>query len=156
MLIELATLMIELQLEQSLSFLILIQYLRTPESNELLCHCCYCWVAVGTFYSYWVMHNCSVLNINLQCQYWCYKYMCKSGFPFSNIVIDYQFVRDLIKISQLRVSRVSSWDQLADALTKPLPRNRFTLLMDKIDVVNHPPSRGSVLGIFVYIYPTSD
>ncbi|RVW60210.1 Retrovirus-related Pol polyprotein from transposon RE2 [Vitis vinifera] len=51
-----------------------------------------------------------------------YLSLCRSNFPLLNehIVIDFHFVRDKVKDGELRVSHVSSSDQLADALTKLL------------------------------------
>ena len=51
-----------------------------------------------------------------------------------HIDIDFQFVRDRVNSGLLQVSHVSTVDQLADALTKPLPRLRFQLLRSKIGV----------------------
>ncbi|KAM1382347.1 hypothetical protein ACFX2F_034822 [Malus domestica] len=51
-----------------------------------------------------------------------------------HIDIDFQFVRDRVTRGLLQVSHVSTTDQLADALTKPLPRPRFHLLRSKIGV----------------------
>ncbi|KAI5328775.1 hypothetical protein L3X38_028172 [Prunus dulcis] len=51
-----------------------------------------------------------------------------------HIEIDFQFVRDRVTRGLLQVSHVSTTDQLADALTKPLPRPRFHLLRSKIGV----------------------
>ena len=51
-----------------------------------------------------------------------------------HIAIDFHFVRDYVRKGQLRVSHVSTTDQLADALTKPLSRQRLTLLRSKIGV----------------------
>ena len=39
-----------------------------------------------------------------------------------HVAIDYHFIRDQVQEGALRVTHVSSVDQLADALTKPLPR----------------------------------
>ncbi|CAL9007906.1 unnamed protein product [Prunus brigantina] len=51
-----------------------------------------------------------------------------------HIDIDFQFVRDRVTRGLLQVSHVSTTDQLADALTKPLPRPHFHLLRSKIGV----------------------
>ncbi|KAM1956212.1 hypothetical protein ACFX16_025655 [Malus domestica] len=51
-----------------------------------------------------------------------------------HIDIDFQFVRDRVTRGLLQVSHVSTTDQLADALTKSLPRPRFHLLRSKIGV----------------------
>ncbi|CAA7057458.1 unnamed protein product [Microthlaspi erraticum] len=45
-----------------------------------------------------------------------------------HITLDYHFVRQFVQGGQLRVTHVTSDDQLANALTKPLPRTRFQSL----------------------------
>lgn len=70
-------------------------------------------------------------------------YLCTNPVFHSrmkHISIDYHFVREQIQNGQLRVSHVSSHDQLADGLTKPLMRSRFQLLRNKIGVSQAPPS----------------
>ncbi|CAA7036575.1 unnamed protein product [Microthlaspi erraticum] len=57
-----------------------------------------------------------------------------------HIALDYHFVRQFVQNGQLRVTHVSSEDQLADALTKPLPRARFQLLSIKIGISHGRPS----------------
>ncbi|KAJ6861975.1 retrovirus-related pol polyprotein from transposon RE2 [Populus alba x Populus x berolinensis] len=49
-----------------------------------------------------------------------------------HVAIDYHFLREKVQNGKLRVSHVSSADQLADLLTKPLPRSQFQYLHDKI------------------------
>ena len=57
-----------------------------------------------------------------------------------HLAIDYHFVRNQVQSGALRVVHVSTNDQLADALTKPLPRPRFLDLFSKIGVNKLPPS----------------
>lgn len=57
-----------------------------------------------------------------------------------HIALDYHFVRELVQANKLRVSHVSSADQLADALTKPLSSPRLRNPMFKIGVSPEPPS----------------
>lgn len=57
-----------------------------------------------------------------------------------HLALDFHFVRDNVQSGALRVSHVSTRDQLADALTKPLSRARFHELMSKIGVIKVPPS----------------
>lgn len=49
-----------------------------------------------------------------------------------HVAIDFHFIRNQVQTGALRVAHVSSTDQLADALTKALPRARFLSLRDKI------------------------
>ncbi|OMO82489.1 Reverse transcriptase, RNA-dependent DNA polymerase [Corchorus capsularis] len=46
--------------------------------------------------------------------------------------IDFHFVRDKVNTGQLTVRHVPTHDQLADLLTKPLPRSKFLHLVSKI------------------------
>ena len=57
-----------------------------------------------------------------------------------HLALDFHFIREKVQNGTLRVSHVSSKDQLADGLTKPLPRNRFQLLFSKIRLTNRAPS----------------
>lgn len=52
--------------------------------------------------------------------------------------LDYHFVRENVQSGTLRVSYISSNDQLADALTKPLARTPFQTLMSKIGLAIRP------------------
>ena len=56
-----------------------------------------------------------------------------------HLAIDYHFVRDLVQFSELRVTHVSTGDQLTDALTKSLFRPRLLSLCNKIGVVSDTP-----------------
>ena len=58
-----------------------------------------------------------------------------------HIAIDYHFVRDQVFKGLLRVFNISTKDQLADALTKPLSSQRFDYLRSKIDILD----RSSIL-----------
>ena len=49
-----------------------------------------------------------------------------------HVALDYHFIREQVQNGLLRVAHVSSKDQLADALTKPLPRHQFQFLRTKI------------------------
>lgn len=57
-----------------------------------------------------------------------------------HLALDYHFVRQFVQSGALRVSHVNSADQLADALTKPLPRTRFESLVVKIGLSYSRPS----------------
>lgn len=57
-----------------------------------------------------------------------------------HIAIDFHFIRDQFQNGALHVAHVSSQDQTADALTKPLSRQRFLQLKFKIGLLSRPPS----------------
>ncbi|KAG7586548.1 Zinc finger CCHC-type [Arabidopsis thaliana x Arabidopsis arenosa] len=70
-------------------------------------------------------------------------YLCANPVFHSrmkHIALDYHFVRNQIQDGMLRVSHVSTDDQLADTLTKPLSRSRFQQACIKIGVAKLPPS----------------
>lgn len=51
-----------------------------------------------------------------------------------HLALDYFFVRQHVNSGAFKVSYVPSNDQLADGLTKALPKQRFLLLGDKASV----------------------
>ena len=55
-----------------------------------------------------------------------------------HIEIDYHFVRELVVTRTLDVRYVPALDQVADALTKALPTNRFLYVKDKLHVSTSP------------------
>lgn len=57
-----------------------------------------------------------------------------------HVAIDFHFIRDQVQNGALRVAHVSSEDQLADALNKPLPRTRFLQLKQRICLHSRAPS----------------
>lgn len=70
-------------------------------------------------------------------------YLCANPVFHSrmkHVALDFHFIRELVQSNRLRVSHVSTHDQLADCLTKPLGRPRFLQLRDKIGVSTGPPS----------------
>ncbi|GMJ10072.1 hypothetical protein HRI_004676400 [Hibiscus trionum] len=54
-----------------------------------------------------------------------------------HVALYYHFIREQVQNGHLRVSHVSSFDQLADVLTKPLSRHQFTMVINKIGLT--PP-----------------
>ncbi|KAL0786108.1 hypothetical protein Bca101_002354 [Brassica carinata] len=57
-----------------------------------------------------------------------------------HLALDYHFVRNHVQGGRIRVSHVTSADQLADALTKPLPRGKHQSLCNKIGLAKGGPS----------------
>jgi hypothetical protein len=57
-----------------------------------------------------------------------------------HVAVDYHFIRDQVQSGQLRVTHVSSADQLTDLLTKPLSTSTFQLFRDKIGLSDRGPS----------------
>lgn len=62
-----------------------------------------------------------------------------------HLALDFHFVREKVSAGEIKVLHLSSTDQLADLLTKPLSRPRFQFLRDKLSTVADSPSlRGRV------------
>ncbi|KAE8733511.1 Nucleotide-sugar transporter family protein isoform 1 [Hibiscus syriacus] len=57
-------------------------------------------------------------------------------YRMKHVALDFHFIREQVQDGILRVTHVSSMDQLADALTKPLPRTRFHDLLNKIGLTS--------------------
>ncbi|KAJ0732045.1 putative RNA-directed DNA polymerase [Helianthus annuus] len=53
-----------------------------------------------------------------------------------HLALDFHFVREKVQDGTIRVTHISGDDQLADALTKPLLRQRFQLLTTKIGLLS--------------------
>lgn len=51
-----------------------------------------------------------------------------------HIALDFHFIREQVESGQLKISHVSSIDQLADIFTKPLGKNRVAFLRSKLQV----------------------
>ena len=71
-------------------------------------------------------------------------------FRSKHVVIDINFVRDYVANGVLNVQFVSTKDQLADILTKPLSSLRFSMLKNKLSVLSNLlllRGRGGVRGI---------
>jgi hypothetical protein len=66
-------------------------------------------------------------------------YLCSNPVLHSkmkHISMDYHFVREQVRDGKLQVSHVSTKDQLADLLTKPLAHTRFVDLRSKMQVTD--------------------
>jgi hypothetical protein len=62
-----------------------------------------------------------------------------------HVEIDFHFVRDMVAKKSITVRFISSHDQLADLLTKPISSSRFAFLRTKLNVLSSALSlRGSV------------
>lgn len=53
-----------------------------------------------------------------------------------HLALDYHFVREKVSAGSPHVAHVSTCDQLADVVTKPLAKSRFALLRSKIGVTD--------------------
>ena len=70
-------------------------------------------------------------------------YLCANPVFHSrmkHVALDYHYIRNQVQSGALRVVHVSTKDQVADALTKPLPRAAFNNFANKIGVSRPPPS----------------
>jgi histone deacetylase 1/2 len=66
-------------------------------------------------------------------------YLCANPVYHSrmkHVALDYHFVREQVNAGHLKVFHISSKEQLADVLTKPLPRSPFLSFRSKIGVSN--------------------
>lgn len=68
-----------------------------------------------------------------------------------HIEIDFHFVRDVVARKQIFIQFVSTKDNVADVLTKPLPLIKFKYTRDKLNVV---PS--SLIGLWGDIKPSDN
>ena len=110
-----------------------------------------------------MLHELHIFLINppvLYCDNIDTKYLCANPVFHSrmkHITIDFHFVRDRVQNEELRVSHVSSFDQLVDVLTKLVSRQQLQQLCVKIGVSTRPISRGHDKAIqWIRIYCTVD
>ncbi|XP_019057729.1 PREDICTED: uncharacterized protein LOC109116546 [Tarenaya hassleriana] len=73
-------------------------------------------------------------------------YLCANPVFHSrmkHVAVDYHFIRGLVQDGLLRVTHVSSQDQLAETLTKPITRARFELLRVRMGLAHAPHLAGA-------------
>lgn len=68
----------------------------------------------------------------------------KSSARTKHIDVRHHYLRNLQEQNVMRLVYCTSQDMVADALTKPLPRSRFTALTEKMGLINRAPSSGGV------------
>ncbi|GKE96553.1 transposable element [Tanacetum coccineum] len=100
-------------------------------------------VANATAELLWVQNLLRELGIrmteppNLYCDNTGATYLCANPVYHSrmkHVALDYHFVRERVSEGSLRVLHISSKDQIADVLTKPLARRMFLHFRSKIGV----------------------
>ncbi|PNX98781.1 hypothetical protein L195_g022038 [Trifolium pratense] len=85
------------------------------------------------------LHMCVNQPPKLLCDNVGATYLCSNPVYHSkmkHISMDYHFVREQVRDGKLQVSHVSTKDQLADLLTKPLATSRFADLRTKMQVTD--------------------
>ncbi|GAB2276666.1 hypothetical protein Dimus_039202 [Dionaea muscipula] len=96
----------------------------------------------------WIQHLLSELQVSLSsAPQLLYDnigatYLCTNPlfhYRMKHIALDYHFVREKVASSSFHVAHVSTQAQLADLLTKPLPKDRFAALRSKINVADGSP-----------------
>lgn len=61
-----------------------------------------------------------------------------------HVALDCHFIRERVQSHELRVTHVSSTDQFADALMKPLSRTHFSVYMTRLDYPRRALSCGCI------------
>ena len=93
----------------------------------------------------WIMNLLKELHITtsgsplLLCDNIRATYLCSNLVNHSrmkHISLDYHFIYEQVQAGFLKVSHVSTKDQLADLLTKPLPMSKFEYFWDKMKITN--------------------
>ena len=97
----------------------------------------------------WICYLLSDLGIVLSCcpVIYCDKIeanqLCSNPvlhLRMKHVAINFHFIRDQLQVGALHVVHISSVDQIADALTKHLPRQWFLQLKLKIGILSRAPS----------------
>lgn len=114
-------------------------------------------VAAAIAESNWVVNLLRELKYPLQdiptvyCDNVGATYLCHNNVFHSrmkHIAVDFHFVRDQVQKKELYVTHVHSADQLADTLTKPLPKQAFKNHLSKLGLVDTSPNlRGHIKGL---------
>lgn len=86
-----------------------------------------------------------VLCDNLSATYTCENFVFHTRMK--HLTLDYFFVYEKVSAKEMEVRHIPSSNQLADILSKLLPKARFELLVEKIGVAKRPPIlRGNIRG----------
>ena len=102
-------------------------------------------VAAATLEIMWLQNLLSELQVPqlvkpiLFCDNIGATYLCSNPVLHSkmkHISLDIHFVREQVQAGALRVAHVSTQDQIADLMTKPLPLSKFENLRAKMKVLN--------------------
>lgn len=110
----------------------------------------YRFVATTTAKLSWVRSLLTELGVSVPhvsvvyCNNVCATHLCSNLVFHSrmkHVALDYHFIRDQVQSSAFWIAHVSSEAQLANALTKPQPHDRFITLQTKIGL----PSWSSIL-----------
>jgi hypothetical protein len=64
-----------------------------------------------------------------------------------HVEIDYHFIRERVQNRELLIQFLSSKDQIADVMTKPVTTPRFLLLRDKLTVAPAPSACGGAVNL---------
>ena len=100
-------------------------------------------VAFATADVMWLTNLLSELHVPVSCKpvILCDNigatYLCSNPVFHSrmkHLSLDYHFVREQVQSGNLQVSHVSTKDQIADLMTKPLPQSKFEELRGKMKV----------------------
>lgn len=106
-------------------------------------------VAAAVAKTNWVMNLLRELRVSLPAPPTVYcdnvgtTYLCRNPVFHSrmkHIDIDFHFVREQVQQKLIDIQHIHSADQVADTLTKPLPRSSFKFHLDKLGLVLQTPN----------------